>query len=146
MRDRYIAGLLLAFVLPAALALANPAIDPFSGLSSILVLFSTLGIEAFIIAIILMFFDMAPGTVFVAFFLGNLVTFFFIFLPLQEAISNLLVAEIVIVGAEGSYIKFLSRFGRFQLESFAGLKWKTAFIVAAIGNAFSYYIGTTVRL
>ncbi len=146
MRDKYAVGFLLVFVLPAALALANPVVDPFSGISSILVLLSTLGIEAFIVAMILMFFDMAPGSVFVAVFLGNLAIFFIIFLPLLDAVPNLLSVEIVIVAIDGSFIKFLSRLGRFQLDSFSSLKWRAAFIAAAIGNAFSYYIGSTVRL
>jgi len=30
------------------------------------------------------------------------------------------------------------------MEDFKGLKWRTAFISAAVGNALSYYVGIVI--
>jgi hypothetical protein len=134
-------AVLILLLYPAA-AFANPVIDPFSGLQVVIVLGSALGVEVGLITIILFFCHMDPARSFLALLGGNLVIYFFLFQPILSQINSLLAAEAVIVAADGAYIKMLSSFEVFQADDFKGLKWRTAFICAAAGNALSYYIGT----
>ena len=85
---------------------------------------------------------MSPLPVFLILFAGNICFYFAIFVPILGAITSLLVAEIAIVGIEGTFIKLISLSDIFQLETFTQLKWKYAFIIAAVGNIASYYVGT----
>jgi hypothetical protein len=84
---------------------------------------------------------MSPVPVFLILFAGNLGIYFVVFVPVLDAMISLLVAEMLIVGLEGTFIKLISLSEIFQLETFTQLKWKYAFIIAAVGNIVSYYVG-----
>ena len=129
----------------SASAFANPVFfDPVTDIRLVIVLVSTLGLEVFITTIILLFCHMALVPSLIALFLGNITMYFVIFLPIFSVTENLLLAEVVIVAAEGTFIKIISLFDTFQLEDFKKLKWRTAFISALVGNALSYYVGTVL--
>jgi hypothetical protein len=135
----------LVLLYPAATAFANPVnFDPASWIGYVVVLGSTLGLEAIIITIILLFCHMQPASSFIALLTGNVVMYFAIFRPVLSAVENVWVAELMIIVVEGIFIKVISLFDAFQLEDFKGLKWRTAFICAAAGNALSYYVGTII--
>jgi hypothetical protein len=137
---------LIIFVLlfPAATAFANPIVvfDPVYWIKSLSILGTILGLETFLVVTILFFCHMTVIPSLIAVFSGNLLIYFIIFQPLLSAIENVWICEIVIVVIEGILIKVISLFDVFQLEEFKGLKWVTAFICSAIGNAFSYFLGT----
>jgi hypothetical protein len=138
---------LAAFIVllyPAASAFANPVIDPVTGTYFIIVLSSALGVEVALMAIILFFCNMEPVRSFFALLGGQLVVYFVIFQPILSEADSLLVAEAVVVAADSAFIKLLSSFETFQTEDFKGLKWRTALICSAVGNALSYYIGTII--
>ena len=127
-------------------AMANPVIitDPAGTISWIVVLGSTLGLEAIVITIILYFCRMQPLPSFIAVLIGNTVIFFAIFRPVVSSVENLLIAEAVIVAIDGAFIKIISMFDAFQSEEFKNLKWRTIFICSAIGNALSYFMGNVI--
>ena len=131
---------------PATVAFANPVIvfDPISAFAYVMVLGSTLGLEVCITTILLLFFHMSPVPVFFALLIGNLAVYFGVFTVLLDAVPSLLIAEVVIVTIEGAFIKLISFFDRFQLETFTRLKWRYAFISAVVGNVVSYYAGTII--
>jgi hypothetical protein len=126
---------------------ANPVIvpDPLSLIGYVTVLASSITVEVSIVTLILIFFDMSIKPVWLGLFVGNLTIYFVLFLPLFHAISSLLVVEGLIVLADGTLIKIISLFDTFQEEAFKGLKWRYAFLVAAIGNISSYYVGTLMH-
>lgn len=132
----------IVLLYPAAAAFANPVIDPVTKTYFIIVLGSALGVEVALMAIILFFCYMEPVRSFFALLGGQLVVYFVIFQPILSEADSLLVAEAVVVAADGAFIKMLSSFETFQTEDFKGLKWRTAFICSAVGNTLSYYIGT----
>jgi hypothetical protein len=135
----------LIVLLFSTVVFANPVgFDPFKTIGSFFVFGSLLWLETSIITVILFFCHMELVTSFIALFIGNLIIYFAIFLPALSAIDNLLTAEAIIVAVEGIFIKIISRINSFQTEDFKGLKWWTAFIIAAIGNALSYYVGTVI--
>ena len=105
---------------------------------------SALWLEVSITTIILLFFNLSPVPVFVALLIGNLGVYFGLFGPLLDETTNLLMLEMMIVVIEGTFIKFISLIEAFQLETFTKLKWKYAFLSAAIGNVVSYYVGVVV--
>jgi hypothetical protein len=129
---------------PAAAAFANPSsfpLDPRMWLA-VIILCAILGIEVCVVTLILFFCHMAAVPTLIALFIGNLVMYFVIFAPLLSAIHNVWVAELLIIAVEGIFIKKISTIDTFQAEDFKGLKWQTAIIVSAVGNALSYYVGT----
>jgi len=137
-------AVLIVLLCPAAV-FANPVVfDPFGGVGFLIVVGSALGVEAVLMTIILFFCHMDPLRTFLALLGGNLAIYFVIFLPTLSEIDSLLIAEALIVAADGVYIKILSSLEAFQIEDFKRLKWRTAFICAAAGNMLSYYIGTII--
>ena len=138
--------LLLFLLFPPAAVYANPVIvfDPVSGISFVMVVGSMLLVESIIIAFILFFYHMELIPSFVAVYAGNILMYFFLFLPVLSSTDKVATAELVIVAAEGIYIKIISFFDTFQLNDFRGLKWRVALISAIVGNALSYYIGAVV--
>jgi len=130
---------------PAATAFANPVnFDPGSWIAFVIVFGATFGLEAFVVTAILFFCRMAIYPSLIALFIGNITIYFIIFKPLLSAVDNVLVAEVLIIIVEGIFIKIISSFDIFQLEDFKGLKWRTAFIASAVGNALSYYSGAII--
>jgi len=131
---------------PATVAFANPVIvhTSLTWVRFVIVYVSSFGLEVLITTIILFFCHMAVVPLLISLFAGNLVMYFIIFQPVLSATENLLVAEVVIVVVEGAFIKMISLFDTFQLEDFKGLKWRTAFIIVAVGNALSYYAGVLI--
>lgn len=136
----------IVLLFPATVAFANPVIipDPLNWVRFVIVFGSSFGSEVLITTIILFFCHMAVVPLLIALFVGNLVIYFIIFQPVLSVTENLLVAEVVIVVVEGAFIKMISSFDTFQLEDFKGLKWRTAFITAVVGNLLSYSAGTVI--
>lgn len=135
--------LLIALLLPATAAYANPTIglEPLGGIKSVIFYGGCFGAEVLLVATILFFCHMAVLPLLFALFAGNLLGYFFIFQPILEETGNVFASEIIIVFIEAVFIKLLSLFDRFQMEDFKGLKWVTAFIIAAAGNYLSYFSG-----
>jgi hypothetical protein len=128
-----------------AVAFANPArFGPFGSIKMFIVLGSAFGAEVSLITVILFFCHIEPVPAFFTVLAGNLAIYFALFLPILSSFDNLLIAEVVIVATDGAFIKAISQFDTFQMEDFKGLKWPTALIIAAAGNALSYYIGTVI--
>jgi len=142
MMKKYLFIFVLLF--PAAIAFANPVVslNPVYWVKPFLILGTILGLETFLVVTILFFCHMAVIPCLIAYFSGNILIYFIIFQPLLSAIDNVWICEIIIIVIEGILIKVISTFDVFQLEEFKGLKWITAFICSATGNAFSYYLGT----
>jgi len=138
--------LLFLLLYPASVAFANPIIipDPMGGLAYVIVLGSAMGLEVSIMAILLFFLSMSPVPVFFALLAGNLAIYFVVFLPILDTNLSLLAAEIIIIGLDGTFIKLLSLSETFRMETFKLLKWRYAFIIAALGNTVSYYVGTVM--
>lgn len=139
-------AIFIVLLFPATVAFANPVIipDPSNWVRLVIVFGSSFGAEVLITTIILFFCHMAVVPLLIALFVGNLVMYFIIFQPALSVTENLLVAEVVIVAVEGAFIKMISSFDTFQLEDFKGLKWRTAFIIAVVGNLLSYSAGTVI--
>jgi hypothetical protein len=133
---------LFLLLYPTSVAFANPVVYPSP--SKIIVLGSAFTLEVSIITILLFFFHLSPVPVFLTLFMGNIGIYLTIFEPVLDMTPNLLVAEMLIVGLEGIFIKLISSLEVFQLETFTQFKWKYAFIVAAVGNIVSYYVGTVM--
>jgi hypothetical protein len=124
---------------------ANPVvIDPIYTLGSIMVLGSLFFLEAAIITISLLFFGMSPKPLFFAILLGNAAIYFVLFLPIYEAIENLLIAELIIVVVDTGLIKLLAGFALFQWDTFQGVGWIGTGCISVIGNLLSYYVGTII--
>jgi len=135
-------AVLVILLYPAATAFANPV---FVGISIAgIILCVILGLEACVVTLILFFCHMTAVPSLIALFIGNLVIYFIIFTPLLSAVDNVLVAELLIIVIEGILIKIISSYDTFQMDDFKGLKWRTAFIASALGNALSYYLGTLI--
>ncbi|MFA5239477.1 MAG: hypothetical protein WC476_07195 [Phycisphaerae bacterium] len=136
----------IALLFPATTVLANPTdpLAPFGWIKLGIFYASCFGLEVLLVATILFFCHMAVLPLLIALFTGNAVMYFVIFQPILSATENVPVSEAVIVVVEGVFIKILSSFDNFQLEDFKGLKWRTAFIVAAMGNLLSYYSGSII--
>jgi len=144
MKNGFLFFLLLCL---GSMAYANPVIvpDPISGFGYVVVLVSAITIEVSIVTLILMFFDMSVKPVWIGLFIGNLILYFVLFLPLFHVISSLLIIEGLIVAADGVLIKVISCFDTFQQNTFRGLSWKYVFVIAAAGNVVSYYLGTVMQ-
>jgi len=141
---RNYAGLLLVLLLVSA-ASANPIIDPIGSVLVLLPVAYILALETIVGTFFLLFAGMSGVHTLPVLYVGNLVVYFAFFLPLRNAGANVLFAETAIVAADGAFMKLLSTFDVFQSDTFTELKWKYAFIIAALGNAISYYLGTMVR-
>ena len=136
----------IVLLFPATVAFANPVImpDPLNWVRFVIIFGSCFGSEVLLTTIILFFCHMAVVPLLIALFAGNMVMYFVIFQPVLSATGNVLASEAVIVAVEGAFIKMISSFDTFQLEDFKGLKWRTAFIIAVVGNLLSYYSGTVI--
>ena len=126
----------------AKVAFANPVIfNPVESISSVMVLGSAITVEACLVTLLLLFFDMSVKPLFLALFFGNVVIYFVVFLPLIHSLPSLLMAEALIGVADGIMIKGISLCEMFQGLNFKQLKWKYAFLISMLGNSISYYIG-----
>jgi hypothetical protein len=140
-------AILLILLYPAATAFANPVnFNHGSWIAFGIVFGATFGLEACVITTILFFCHMEAIPSLIAMLVGNIAIYFIIFKPLLSAVNNVLVAEILIIIVEGIFIKIISLLDTFQQEDFKGLKWRTAFIASAVGNALSYYSGAIIKL
>lgn len=138
MRNR---AIFLMLLLLSAAAYANPVVfDPVGSIASLVVLLSAVAIEAGIVTLVLLFWGTEPTPLYGAVAAGNLVIYFVAFRPLLDS-TNLTTAELVIVALDGVLIKILTRYDTFRDESFRPLKWPWAFVIAAVGNLVSYYVG-----
>ena len=127
----------------AKVAFANPIIvDPLGSIPSVIVLGGAITVEACLVTLLLLFFNMSVKPLFLALFFGNLVLYFVVFLPLLDLLPSLWMTEILIVTADGIMIKLISLCEMFQEMYFKGLKWKYAFLIGMLGNSISYYVGT----
>jgi hypothetical protein len=141
LRKKWIFFLILLY--PATTVFANPTGIDLGTLAGIVIfLFPILALESFVVTDVLFLSRMAVVPSLFAIFIGNLVMYFIVFTPFLYESSNVPAAEFLIIIIEGIYIKAISRFSVFQMDNFNGLKWRTAFIASAVGNALSYYIGT----
>jgi uncharacterized membrane protein len=138
-------GAFVILLYPAAVAFANPVvIDPGTVIGLSLILGPVFALEALVVTAILLFSRMEVVPSLIALFVGNIAIYFIIFKPLLSVVNNILVAEMLIVIVEGIFIKIISFFDAFQTDDFKGLKWRTAFIASAVGNALSYYAGIII--
>lgn len=137
----------LVFMLSlAGIVWANPVAGPIVSDGGCLIVFMSASmVEVSITAILLFCFDLALKPVWMALFVGNMIIYYVLFLPLLETIPNLLIVEGLIVAADGILIKLVSLFDVFQTQSFKGFPWKYAFIIAAMGNFVSYYVGAVMQ-
>jgi hypothetical protein len=127
-------------------ACANPiVIDPLSSFSYVMVLGGAITVEACLVTLLLLFFDMSAKPLFFALFFGNLVLYFVLFMPLVDLLPNLWLAEVLIVAADGIMIKAISMFEMFQEPDFKGLKWIYAFLIGMLGNSLSYFVGAAMQ-
>jgi hypothetical protein len=136
----------IAVLFPTTVAFANPTImpNPLHWVRFVIVFGSCFGLEVLLTTTILFFCHMAVVPLLIALFAGNMVMYFVIFQPVLSVTGNVLASEAVIVAVEGAFIKMISSFDTFQLEDFKGLKWITAFIIAAVGNLLSYSAGIVI--
>jgi hypothetical protein len=140
---RWIIFIVLLF--PAAVVYANPTSFPLDvNLKLVVILGATFAAEAGLVAVILFFCHMAIVPTFGAMFASNLLMYFIIFRPVLEVTNNVTIVEAVIVAAEAVFIRIVSKVESFQEDEFEGLKWRTVFLVALVGNALSYYVGTII--
>ena len=130
----------------ASVAYANPVIfpDPVHILAYVLVLGSAVAIEAGIVTLILMFWGTEVKQVYAAVAIGNLIIYFAAFLPLLNITSSLWIAETTIVGLDGVLIKMITLCDIFRDDTFRPLRWGYAFLIAAVGNIVSYYVGVAI--
>jgi len=130
----------------AEVAFANPVIfAPIGSMPFVIVLASAITVEACLVTLLLLFFDMPVKPLFLALFFGNLAIYFVVFLPLLDLLPNLWMAEILIIVADGIMIKVISLCEMFQEMDFKGLKWKYAFLIGMLGNSISFYIGEVIH-
>jgi len=141
-KQKIILGLLLCLT---GAAYANPVVfDPVGSIANVLVLGSALVVEAGIVTLILLFWGTDTKPVYVALFVGNMIVYFTVFLPLLNATSNLWIAEALIVVIDGVLIKVITIYDTFRLDTFRPLRWGYAFLIAAVGNVISYYVGAAM--
>ncbi len=135
--------LILLIVLPAAVAQANPRIDPTSVAATFVVVLAAFFLEILITSGVLLFAGMAAVPTFAALVLGNVGSYFGVLGPLAFHFElHIVLVELAVVAAETAFIKLISLLALFQQDRFIGLKWRYAFLAALLGNASSYYIGT----
>jgi len=130
----------------AKTALANPIIvDPVSDISYVIVLGGAITVEACLVTLLLLFFNMSVKPLFWALFFGNFVLYFVVFLPLLDLLPSLWMTEAFIVAADGTMIKALSLHEVFQENDFKVLKWRYALLIGALGNSLSYCVGAAMQ-
>ncbi|HOK66421.1 MAG TPA: hypothetical protein PK054_12375 [Anaerohalosphaeraceae bacterium] len=122
---------------------ANPIIvvDPLSSFSFWLVLSAAEIVETGIETLLLLFWGICLKPVYAALFVGNLLIYYFLFRPLADAVPQIWIAEAVVVGLDGLLVKLISSVEMFRDEPFLPLKWRHAFLIAAVGNVLSYSVG-----
>ena len=86
---------LLLILMISSVALANPVVvpDPASIFAYVMVVGSAILIEASLVTLILMFFNLSIKPLFFGLFLGNLIIYLVLFLPLLEMVSAIWIAE-----------------------------------------------------
>jgi hypothetical protein len=137
-------NIVLVFCLFApGIASANPVILNGSSLIAFcIVAFWAFVLESGIVALLLAFRGMAPVKMFGAYFLTNILIFFFIFQPLlNREWLPLPLLELFIVALDGLAIKFLAWVVTLQGDAFAGVSWLRSFVISFFGNATSYFVG-----
>lgn len=139
---------LFMLLFTAKTAFANPTafppFPPFGDISSFIIIGGALLVEVCLVTLFLFFFNMAVKPLFWALFLGNLLIYHVLFLPLLDSLPNTWTAELLIVIADGIMIKLICLCEIFQDIEFRGLKWKYAFIASFLGNLFSYAFGAVI--
>jgi hypothetical protein len=124
---------------------ANPVgIHPTHAAALVVVIIASLLLEVFVTTGVLLFLGISAVPAFFVLVIGNAVSYMGVLLPLYSEVKSVLFVEIVIVLVEAGFIKLFSCFQWFQGASFAGLKWRYAFLAAIAGNACSYYFGTLI--
>lgn len=138
--------LFIALLFPVKAVYANPSTPfyPFDWVWGSIYYGGCFGPEVLIIVTILLFCRMEVFPVMIALFAGNILGYFFVFLPVLEETGNIFISEMIIVCVEAVFIKLLSLFERFQMDDFRGLGWNTAFMAAGVGNYISYYAGVMI--
>lgn len=134
---------ILFVLVPAGVAYGNPCIDPASEAATIVVIIAALGLEVFITMGVLVFSGMALAPTLLALTLGNIGCYLGVLGPLFYHFElPIVLVEVAVVTVEAVFIKLISLVGTFQLDRFDGLRWRSAFLAATLGNASSHYIGT----
>ena len=131
-------------VLLPIVARANPVmLDPASLISFVVVAFFAFIVETGIVALCLTFSGLATMRVFASYFITNLIIFFAVFYPLlQREQIPLPLLEALVVALDAAAIKLLSKFDALQGDEFANLSWLRSGLIAAAGNAASFFVGT----
>mgnify|MGYP001824341298 CR=1 FL=1 len=122
-------------------ALANPSLRPGHAIGSIVILLTAFVMEVTMTTGYLIFVGMSAGMVFAGLLVANFVTYTGVLLPLLDTGMPVVVIEVLVVTLEAVIIKVLAFFFLFQGDAFVTLRWRHAFIAAAIGNTFSYGVG-----
>jgi len=160
-KTRTVAACLLLLLLQSGLALANPIPLtfedvmkfanplPLTPVDLMIVPVATiipLSAEVIVTAVILFFFGMAAGPLFPALVLLNALTYGVLIAPLVRypVVIYLIMAEIAVVVIETYAIKGLSLIPMLHRSTFTRLKWRHAFLAAAIGNLCSYGLGVVL--
>lgn len=137
------AAIVLLVLVPVGTAYGNPCVDPVSEAATIVVVIAALGLEVFITMGVLGFSGMALAPTLLALTLGNIGCYLGVLGPLFYHFElPIILVEAAVVTVEAAFIKLISLVGAFQLDRFDGLRWRSAFLAALLGNASSYYIGT----
>ena len=142
--NRAIIGLAALSAMTPTLAMANPTFRPGQFVGSVVVLFTAFVMELAVTTGYLLCVGMAAGTVFVALLIVNMASYLGVLVPGLELGIPPIFIEVVIVCLEAGAIKVMSGFQCFQGDFFGVLKWKHAFIAAALGNALSYGVGLMI--
>ena len=140
---RYVPAVLCLAMLPAVV-LANPTVRPGHAVASIVVILTAFGMELIFTTGYLTIVGLSAGAVFLGLLVVNLASYLGVLLPGLDLGVPVTIMEIVIVSLEAVAIKFMSCLPVFQADSFADLRWRHAFIAAAIGNAVSYGAGSMI--
>jgi hypothetical protein len=133
----------LLFLFAPLAARANPVnIDGTSLLAFCIVAFWAFVLEAGVVALFLAFRGMAPLRMFSAYFITNVLVFFFVFQPLLSRESMPVPAiELLIALIDALAIKFLAGLDPLQGGDYSRVSWPFALITSAFGNAASYFVG-----
>ena len=131
------------FLFAPLAARANPvSIDGTSLLAFCIVAFWAFVIEAGVVALFLAFRGMAPLRLFSAYFVANVLVFFFVFQPLlAREWLPVPAIELLVVLIDGLAIKFLTGLGPLQGDDYSAVSWSFALIASAFGNSASYFVG-----
>ena len=132
----------LMLVFPA-LAAANPIIVPdlTKVAATVIVVGAAFVVEMAITTGYLLFVGLSPGTVFAALLPLNIGTYLCVLVPALDFDVPVLIIEVVVVSIEAAAIKVMAVFPLFRRDNFLCLRWRHALGAAAVGNAFSYWVG-----